>query len=244
MKLENDRLTLFNDSLIPSFHIISVGILHLKAIDAQRCPRLQLAYLETYQDSLETLVVTSAAVESLGVFRLGTWAHLTDIILMKNRISDLTPLAHLPRLTTLNLAFNQIERLDGLDSIGTLTWLCLDNNLLKSANQLSHLNGTALAFVSLINNQFSDAGLEEAAAVLKGPQFGRLTKVFLKPSDKEALSVRDLGESARQLARSLQKSMDAIGDIQAMDSELQALQKLAAERGQPDDAARVRAHKQ
>ncbi|MEG4534446.1 leucine-rich repeat domain-containing protein [Microcoleus sp. D2_18a_D3] len=78
---------------------------------------------------------------------LTSLTNLTDLELSNNQISDITPLKSLTKLTNLNLGFNQISDFTPLTSLTKLTNLYLNSNQISDFTPLTSLtNLTGLIF--------------------------------------------------------------------------------------------------
>jgi internalin A len=79
---------------------------------------------------------------------------LTQLVLEKNKISDIKPLESLTNLTWLSLEKNKISDIKPLESLTNLTWLFLGENQISDIKPLQSLTNL-IGFV-LSNNKISD----------------------------------------------------------------------------------------
>lgn len=85
---------------------------------------------------------------------LASLSNLTTLNIEGRRIEDLSPLATMTNLTTLNLGFNWISDLSSLASLTNLTRLTLEGNVISDLSPLADL--TSLRELNLAANQVSD----------------------------------------------------------------------------------------
>ena len=111
-----------------------------------------LTYLEERNANISNLTGLEFAI-NLSKLNLGP-ENVAETWVNSNTVSDLSPLAELTKLITLNLDENLLSDISPLTKLTNLTWLNLDDNLLSDISPLTKL--TNLTWLALDRNLISD----------------------------------------------------------------------------------------
>lgn len=106
--------------------------------------------------------LTTVSLNNYGITSLEPIAELDNLVQVKamgNKISDLRPLAKLPKLRAGVFLLNAIQTLDGLESVQSLKYLVLDGNSLRDITALCGTTG--LVWLDLRQTPGSDSQIED-----------------------------------------------------------------------------------
>ena len=127
-------------------------LLNLKELDARERGIADLTGLE-YATNLTSLNLHDNQKIS-DISPLANLTKLTTLNLGYNQLSDISPLANLTKLTALSLVWNQLSDISPLANLTKLTALSLYHNQVSDISPLANL--TKLTHLSLFGNQVSD----------------------------------------------------------------------------------------
>jgi internalin A len=112
---------------------------------------------------LKTIYITRKGNKVKSLKGLEYATNLFSLYLADNHISDVSPIANLPKLTKINLGTNQIKDIRSLGALPSLLDLSIDHNQLTDISVLK--NSPKLGSLSINHNQISDisslAGLNQ-----------------------------------------------------------------------------------
>ena len=162
-------------------------------------PESVLAHQTEVQDSI-------AAIRGTKIVNLTGLEHasqLTKLLLGRNQISDINPIAELTQLTELNLENNEISDITSLAELTQLTELYLEGNQIIDIGPLAQLTPTVLG---LNNNKIRDI-----MPLSQWTQWGQLTELHL--THNQIVDVTPLAQLAGSSVTELDLSNNQIVDV-------------------------------